>query len=159
MEEVINLSEFEELLDEDGFQLFEENLASVFEYLRDKELLHDKKQRYIFLVSKVSGGDDPFRYLKEREGTIRKLLNYWKGTFREKFSEGKLDEIINGRKFKMEMYEKDAERKSAWGLYGSTMRLQREIADYQKAEKLPPVEKEREMRRLRSRTNNLIIGG
>ena len=60
---------------------------------------------------------------------------------------------------KWESYRKEAERKSAWGMYSATIRAQNERKEYAEAHKLPPEQREKEIKRLNNRPNGLIIGG
>ena len=156
---VINLCSFNEIWDEDGDALFESNLANVFEFFQKEKLFKNFKQKYIFLVSKIFYGREVYRYSKKRKGTILKLLNYWEITFKEEFSEASLSRFHEKINFRMELYEKEAERKAAWGMYGATIRAQNERREYQQAYKSSIDQREKELKRLNNRPNSLIIGG
>ncbi|MDQ5930173.1 MAG: hypothetical protein QG594_1960 [Bacteroidota bacterium] len=156
---IIDLTSFKELYDEDGDLLFEDNLTDLFEYLQENNLLKDKKQKYIFWVSKVLGGqDDPYRDARERTGTIRKLSNYWKNTFGKPFSSEFLVKLYEKRESRIEDFVQQGRKEHAWGVYSAHVRHQNEIREYQKADKLPEKEKEKEISRLKNRPNHLVIG-
>jgi hypothetical protein len=154
-----NITRFEELYDEDRYMDFSKNLINVFEYLKESNLLQDKKQKYLFWVSKVYGTEhNPYRDAKERVRTIRVLLKYWKWTFGKPFSLKVLEEVKESRGFDAEAFEAQARKNSAWGAYGAYVRQQNEIREYKEAEKLPEKEREKELNRLKNRPNQLVIG-
>ena len=157
--EIIDLYSFNELWDEDGDAVFESNLFNVFMFFLKEKLIDNKKQQYCFYVSKISYKGKISRYLKERNGTIKKFLNYWLITFKEPFSKESFEKFQEKRNFEMEMFEKEAERKAAWGMYGSIIRAQNERKEYQEAYSLSPDKREKELNRLKGRSNSLIIGG
>lgn len=155
----INLCSLGEIWDEDGDALFESNLAEIFDFLLEKNLLKNKEQEYVFFVSKISYVGGIHRYEKKRKGTILKFLNYWEITFKEPFSESSLENFQQKRDFQMEAFEKEAERNSAWSIYGAVIRAQNERKEYQQANKLPDGIKQQEIKKLNERSNFLIIGG
>lgn len=155
----IDLCSFGELWDEDGDAIFESNLANAFEFLKKGKLLDDKKQKYIFWVSKISYKGGINRYIVEREGTILKLLNCWRITFKNQFSVESLKEFHEKENFKMEVLERRGQGKVAWGLYSSCVRMENERREYKNAYKLPPGQKEKEIQRLKNRPNLVVIGG
>ena len=156
--EYIDLCHFGELWDMDGDATFESNLAEAFEFLTKKKLLEDKKKKYLFLVSKISYKGEIHRYREEAQGTIRKLLNYWRITFGKSFSKNSLKDFSEKKNFEIEMLEKEGERRGAWGAYGAIVRAQNEVKEYAAAERLPSGKKEKELERLKNRTNFLVIG-
>jgi hypothetical protein len=94
MDNVISLKEFGAVWDRDGYMLFEHNLKSIFDFIIEKGLLKDKKQKYVFYISivvYVNGNISvekiwvPQRRVKESTKTIHSLLIYWKKTFRKSF--------------------------------------------------------------------------
>ncbi len=95
---VISLEQFGPIWDRDGDMLFEDNLKSVFDFIIEKGLLKNKKQKYSFDISiifyvkrHVSGNISdkkqwvPERRLKESTKTIHSLLIFWKKTFGKSF--------------------------------------------------------------------------
>lgn len=157
--ELIDLTNFKELWDEDGDMDLSKNLIQVFVYLKENKLLQNKKQKYLFLVSKILWSKDtPYRDVRERVGTIRKLKNNWCNNFGKEFTVEQLEELVEINKFDAEDWEVQARKSSTWGAYGAHVRYENERKEYRAVEKLPLEERKKEIERLNSRPNHLVIG-
>ena len=159
--ETIDLSQFNELWDDsggEGYATFDLNLRKVFDFLIENDLLKDRKQKYSYLVSKLSYRGGIHRDILERKGTIRKLLHYWSVTFGSPFSKNSLIEIQKKKDFEMEVMEKEARGRAAWGMYGACVRENLQNEQYQKESTLSSNQRNGKSEKSKPHPNLLIIG-
>lgn len=154
-----DITSYGEIWDEDGEWTFEDNLINLFKYLNRNGHVENKNRKYIFYVSKIYGTfGNPYRGVKERTATIRKLLKCWRGTFGEPFSPESLKRVGTKNKFDINLWEVQARKEHAWGSYSAHVRRENERKEYEDANKLPDGEKQKEVHRLKNRANLLVIG-
>ncbi|MEI6022947.1 MAG: hypothetical protein WCQ32_03875 [bacterium] len=161
MSNCIELFHFNEIWDENGDQLFKDNLYQLFDYLEKKKLLNNKKQKYSFYVSKVyykNRSGSPYREIKIRTGTIRKIYNYWEVTFGHKFSLEKLIQYREKKPFEMEHYEKEARGRVAWAQHSYVVRIHNETKEYEEIQKLPSDKRDLALKNFQNKSNPFIIG-
>lgn len=156
--ETIDLTGFGSLWDKDGEATFEENLCKAFHYLVEKKLLDDKKQRYKICISRIkSKGDYPERYSTIEYSSILRLKNFWRRVFSKPFSVNQIEIYNEEKSNKFDSYEKVGDGRSAWGIYSASVRALKENREYEKLQKLPEQQREKETKRLEKRINYLVI--
>lgn len=165
----IDLTEFGELQDVDGWMPLEDNLIGAFEYLLPKRFYKGKffrSQKVKIFVSKVGdeNTDNPYRYASKKIVTIGTLLDEWKLVFENEFSKESLQKAQRHQEFKRIHLERQAEGSAAWGMYSADVRFRNALKADQKFNNsikglgYKEQEEQRKKRREKQGANHLVIG-